>query len=90
MGGLRALTDVPFIALSASTPPTVQSEIIRSLQLLSPVVVSCDLNRPNIFFSASPIKSLSISLMTMFILSIIDSFGTCIHREIWMVYRGFW
>ena len=47
MGGLRALTDVPFIALSASAPLIVQSDIIRSLQLLSPVVVSCDINRPN-------------------------------------------
>lgn len=53
--GLWALTDVSFAALSASLPPEVQSNIISSLQLLSPVV-SCSLNRPNVFFSASPIE----------------------------------
>ena len=61
LGGLLALIDVPFVALSVSAPPVVQSDIVSSLQLLLPVVVSCSLNRPSIFFSASPIKSLNVS-----------------------------
>ena len=41
IGGLRALTGAPFMALSASAPPMVQSDIISSLHLLSPVVTPC-------------------------------------------------
>lgn len=68
MGGLRALIDAPVMALTASAPPAVQAEIISSLYLISPVIVSGDLNRKNIFFSASPIKSLDVGTMTGVIL----------------------
>lgn len=61
MGGLRALTDVPFMALTASAPPEVEATIISSLQLNNPVIVHCDLDRPNIYFSSSPIKTLNVS-----------------------------
>ena len=37
IGGLRALVDVPFMALSASAPPSVAETIRDSLHLKSPV-----------------------------------------------------
>lgn len=60
LGGLRALVKAPFMALTASAPPSVQSEISSSLFLVHPVVVSRNLDRRNIFLSASPIKSLNV------------------------------
>ena len=60
MGGLRALIEAPFMALTASAPPIIQSEIISSLFMITPIVVTCDINRKNIFFSASPTRSLDV------------------------------
>ena len=60
LGGLRALVGAPFMALTASAPPSVRSEITSSLFLVDPVIVSQDLDRRNIFMSASPIKSLNV------------------------------
>ena len=59
------MLDAPFMAVTASAPPSVQSEITASLYLSSPIVVSCDLNRPNIFLSVSPIKSLDVSCCSL-------------------------
>ena len=61
IGGLRALTDAPFIALSASAPPSVEKCIVDSLHLKSPVHVSHSLDRPNIFLSYSKSKGLTVS-----------------------------
>lgn len=61
LGGLRALTSVPFMALTATASPKSKSEIIESLNLEKPVIVTGLLNRPNIFLSASPISRLSVS-----------------------------
>lgn len=60
LGGLRALIDVPFMALTASAPPSIRSEIFSSLYLSNPAVVSQALDRKNIFISASPIKGLNV------------------------------
>ena len=54
-GELRAVVDVPFMAFTASAPTPVQSDIIHTLHLNSPVVVSATLDQPNIYLSASPI-----------------------------------
>ena len=62
LGGLRALVDVPFMALSASAPPDITREIIASLHLNSPVYVSHNLDRPNIFLSHSKSKGLAVSI----------------------------
>ena len=61
-GGLRALTDAPFMALTASAPANTQSKIIiiESLYLKDPIV-SQSLDRANIFLSASPIRSVNVS-----------------------------
>ena len=66
IGGLRAIIEAPFMALTASASPSVEAKIISSLYLSSPVVISCDLDRPNIFFSVSHIKSLNVSLILIF------------------------
>lgn len=63
IGGLRALTDVPFMALSASAPPLIMKTINESLHLKSPVHVAHDLDRPNIFLSWSKSKGLPVSTM---------------------------
>ena len=62
IGGLRSLTDAPFMALSASAPSHVEKIIAESLCLSSPEIVSCDLNRANIYISASPILGLTVCL----------------------------
>ena len=61
VGEIRALVDVPFMALTASAPPQVQADITNTLHLCSPVSVSCCLDRPNVYISASPITSLNVS-----------------------------
>ena len=61
VGELRALVDVPFIALTASAPPSVQADITSTLHLCSPIIISCCLDRPNIYISASPLHSLTVS-----------------------------
>ena len=62
IGALRALTSVPFMALTASAPSDVQVEITNLLHMSTPVIVSCSLDRPNIYLSTSQVKSLNVSL----------------------------
>ena len=51
IGGLRALTKCPFMSLTASAPPTIESSIKSSLALVSPAMVSQPLDRSNIYMS---------------------------------------
>ena len=60
LGGLRALTNAPIMALTASANSDIQVKITSSLHLIDPVVVACSLDRPNIFFSVSDIKSSTV------------------------------
>lgn len=84
MGGLRALIEAPFMALTASAPPLVQSEIISSLFLSALVEVNCDLNRKNIFISASPIRSLDVCVGVMAIVSTLFVNLLCLtERFVW-------
>ena len=46
---MRALTTAPFMALTASAPPEIEAAIISSLPLREPIVVTCPLDRPNIY-----------------------------------------
>lgn len=50
------------MALTATASSATQELISQSLHLVNPVVVSCSLNRPNIFFSASNTKSYKVSI----------------------------
>ena len=59
IGEIRALVDVPFMALTASAQ--VQADITNTLHLCSPITVSCCLDRPNVYISASPIAFLRVS-----------------------------
>ncbi len=47
LGGLRALTNVPFMALTATASAETQDVIVKSLHLVNPVVVAQSLDRPN-------------------------------------------
>ena len=53
LGGLRAVTNLPFMALIATAPPHVEAELISSLHMHDPVIVRQPLDRPNIYLSAS-------------------------------------
>ena len=59
IGGLRALAQAPFMALTATASPETQEVIMKSLHLVRPVVVSQRLDRPNIHLSAGPIKTMT-------------------------------
>ena len=48
LGGLRALTVAPFMALSASAPSGVEQCVKESLELRDCVMVKVPLDRPNI------------------------------------------
>ena len=50
------------MALIASANSDIQVEIASSLHLVDPVVVAHSLDRPNLFFSAGEIKSVSVSI----------------------------
>lgn len=61
LGGLRALTEVPFIALTASAPIETEQFILRSLGMQEAVHVKRELDRPSIYLSVSPMKGLRVS-----------------------------
>ena len=48
------------MALTASAPPEIEATIVSSLHLNGPVFVRCDLNRPNIYLSATAIKDVNV------------------------------
>ena len=48
------------MALTASAPPKIEATILSSLHLNRPVFVRCDLNRPNIYLSATAVKDLNV------------------------------
>ena len=50
------------MALTASAPTDVEEAIVKSLHLVDPVYVRCDLDRPNIYMAANSIKSLNVSM----------------------------
>ena len=68
IGGLRALTVAPFVALFASATEQMIDAIKESLQLKDPVVVSRSLDRPNVFISAS--KSVGVDVSHRFYFSL--------------------
>ena len=53
---------MPFLALTASAPPDIQATIVTSLQLDNPGYINGNLDRPNIYMSATPITSLNVSV----------------------------
>ena len=63
LGGLRALTNVPFMALTATASAETQDVIVKSLHLVNPVVVAQSLDRPNIYMSVGPIKALTVRII---------------------------
>ena len=61
LGSLRGHTRVPFMALTATASDTTATAIIKYLHLDQPVMISRSLNRHNLYFSVSPVKSLEVS-----------------------------
>ena len=61
LGGLRAITKAPIMALTASAPPAFEREIVNSLALDNAVVVREQLNRPNIYISVGKKVSITVS-----------------------------
>ena len=61
LGGLRALTNAPFMALTATANEEMQASIEESLNMAEPVVISRSVDRPNVYYSASTIKSIDVS-----------------------------
>ena len=59
---LTALISVPLMALTASAPLHIQAAIVTSLQLNNPVYVNGNLDRLNIYLSANPITSMTVSV----------------------------
>ena len=65
LGGLRALTTAPIVALTASAPPEIEATIISSLYLREPIVVTRQLDRPNIYISTCKSVGLKVNLYTV-------------------------
>jgi len=61
IGGLRALTKVPFMCLTASAPPHIESEIVESVGLINPVFVKNPINRANIYYCVLKKSSMTVS-----------------------------
>ena len=61
LGRLRAVIKCPFMALTATASQSTYDSIVESLHLDQQVTVSRSLNRPNIYFSVSELKSLKVS-----------------------------
>ena len=49
IGGLRALTDVPFMASTASATADTESTIVKSMQLKKTAIITRQLDRANIY-----------------------------------------
>ena len=64
IGGLRALTKAPFMALTASAPPEIEREIFLSLSLTDPIVVKHSLNRPNMYICVDKKSNCLVSFAT--------------------------
>ena len=63
LGGLRAQTPAPFMALTASAPANVEAEVKAILELHNCIMVSLPLDRPNIYISTKKKSSLSVRLV---------------------------
>ena len=57
LGELRALTDAPVIALTATATPAVREEIERALSLRTPVRIIGSFARPNLAFSCHAMRT---------------------------------
>ena len=58
---LRAYTNAPLMALTATATYATQEEIIRLLSLENPVIIKRKLNRDSIFYSLMKKSSLNVN-----------------------------
>ncbi len=81
LGGLRALTTAPFVALTATAPPEVEAELLTSLELNDPAIVKHPLDRPNIYLSVVKV-SLAVSFLAVQLFNEHKSLSS--HSVIWV------
>ena len=62
LGGLRALTTAPFMALTASAPPILEQEVKESSELANCVIVTLPLDRPTIYSLSEDFCSLKYEI----------------------------
>ena len=62
IGGLRALTKIPFMCLTASASPQIELEIVDSVGLINPVFVKNPINRPNICYYVIKRSSMRVNI----------------------------
>ena len=62
IGGLRALTNAPLMALTASASPSIEAEMFcQEMHAHDDVTVSLPLDRPNIYVSTRRKISMAVS-----------------------------
>ena len=62
IGGLRALTKIPFMCLTASASPQIELEIVDSVGFINPVFVKKPINRPNTCYYVIKKSSMQVSI----------------------------
>ena len=63
IGGLRALIKVPFMCLTASASPQIESEIVGSVGLINPISVKNPINRSNIYYCVVKKSSMTVIMI---------------------------
>ena len=61
IGDIRALTHAPLMSLTASAPPSVESDLLKSLHMTNPVMIKHGLDRPNTFYSVAKKAGICVS-----------------------------
>ena len=61
IGDIRALTHAPVMSLTASAPPSIESDVLKSLHMTNPVMIKHGLDRPNIFYSVAKKAGINVS-----------------------------
>ena len=60
IGGLRALSKSPLMSLTASAPPRVEQQLLKSLSMSDTTFIKHTLDRPNIFYCVQKKSSLMV------------------------------
>ena len=63
IGNLRALTKAPVMALTASAPPHVEAELVKTLHLQKTVYVKQPLDRQNTFYAVYKKTSMAVRVL---------------------------
>ena len=53
------------MSLTASAPPSVESDILKSLHMTNPVMIKHGLNQPNTFYSVAKKSGICVSTVVV-------------------------